>query len=135
MDLRTECSTHAPCDRELLITFCHDSQYGKCCSTVIEKQMKKCHTSEYTANDLGPCAEFDFVSEKMLGSITFADTSDLADITGYGADWIKLALKDNTVLECKDIPWIQGDYTEHAKHPDVPSGVLVGNFVCGPPQP
>ena len=95
--IKTGCMPYAGCSKDLLITFCHDSQYGTCCSTTFPPQLKKCHTNEYTTEELGECADFDFASEKMIGSITFADPTDLEYIGGYQADWISLVLKDDNV--------------------------------------
>ena len=118
---------YAGCSKDLLITFCHDSQYGICCSTTLPPQLKKCHTNEYTTEELGECADFDFASEKMIGSITFADPTDLEYIGGYQADWISLTLKDDNVLHSSPIPFIQGNYLGDN---NVPDGVLSGNFEC-----
>ena len=64
------------------------------------------------------CADFDFASERIIGSKTFFNNTGLENIDGYGAEWIKLGLKDDTVLSCDSIPFVQGNYP--------------GNFVCNP---
>ena len=95
MEVKTHCN--GTYGSEAGVTFCHDSQFGKCCSISTLPAQDNCTSNTYPTNELEDCAEFDFVSEKMKGILTFKNTVTAVDNGGY---WIRLTLKDNSVLSC-----------------------------------
>ena len=99
MEVKTLCNETYGSETTLSITFCHESQFGTCCSIPTLPAQASCSNNSYATNDpiMEDCAEFDFISEKMKGILTFTnvETTDM-----YGGDWIKLTLKDGSVLSC-----------------------------------
>ena len=59
----------------------------------------------------------------------FFNNTGLENIDGYGAEWIKLGLKDDTNLTCMMHLWLKGNYLGPL---NVPDGELSGNFECKP---
>ena len=103
MQIKTSCAPNSQSEDQISFTFC---QKGKCCSTgKIPPQKKECKINEYQAQHIGKCAQFEFISERFQGSVTYSDQSAR---DGWNPEWVKLFLKNGTEFTCSLDGWIDG---------------------------
>ena len=95
MQIKTSCGPGSQSEDQISFEFC---QKGECCKTgKLPPQNEKCRVNEYQAQHIGECENFKFNSERIQGSVTYADQSAT---DGWNPEWVKLFLKDGTEFMC-----------------------------------